>query len=78
MVLLARTQDPSENIKPSNCLSLFYADLKIGKAKGQVQVSPIKKMGGKAVDANAVSVFPSYKGTLSDVMHIRFSLTILK
>lgn len=64
MVLLARTTPLAPENKPSEGLSLFYADIATGKEKGQVTVSPIKKMGGKAVDANSVR-FSSTKRTPS-------------
>lgn len=54
MVLLARTTELAPENKLSAGLSVFYADIEKGKANGQVTVTPIKKMGGKAVDANTV------------------------
>ncbi|KAL8278380.1 hypothetical protein RQP46_009272 [Phenoliferia psychrophenolica] len=54
MVLLARTTELAPQNKPSAGLSLFYADIAKGKENGQVTVTPIKKMGGRAVDANTV------------------------
>ncbi|KAF8581484.1 acyl-CoA dehydrogenase NM domain-like protein [Ramaria rubella] len=61
MVLLARTTPLSElqksNTKPSEALSLFFADIKeqdgVTPQTG-IELRRIKKMGGKAVDANQV------------------------
>ncbi|KAI5477482.1 acyl-CoA dehydrogenase NM domain-like protein [Pseudohyphozyma bogoriensis] len=66
MVLLARTTPLGEG-KPSEGLSIFFADLKEGREKGTVQVSPIKKMGGKAVDANAV-FFDNFEVDAADLI----------
>lgn len=58
MVLLARTT-PLESVKrPSEGLSLFFIDF--DKAKPGVELRRIKKMGGRAVDANEI-FFENYR-----------------
>ncbi|KIN03372.1 hypothetical protein OIDMADRAFT_117564 [Oidiodendron maius Zn] len=58
MILLARTTPIEEVIKPSEGLSLFCINL--DKAKPGLHMQKIKKMGGRAVDANEV-FFDNYK-----------------
>ena len=53
MVLLARTTDLEDVKKPSEGLSVFYIDLDRSPNSG-FEAKPIKKMGGRAVDANQV------------------------
>ena len=67
MILLARTATPDSGKRPDQCLSLFYADIKTGKETGQVSVSPIDKMGGKAVDANVVA-FDDFEVDAADMI----------
>ncbi|KAM0745970.1 acyl-CoA dehydrogenase [Meredithblackwellia eburnea MCA 4105] len=67
MVLLARTTPLDSGTKPSDCLSIFYADIAKGKENGQVTVTPLKKMGGKAVDANSV-FFDNFEVDASDLI----------
>lgn len=58
MILLARTT-PLESVqKPSEGLSLFFIDF--DKARSGLEVQRIKKMGGRAVDANQV-FFDNYR-----------------
>ena len=64
--MLARTSSASES-KPTDALSLFYADLKRGRDSGQVTVQPIDKMGGRSVDANVVS-FEDFEVSASDMI----------
>ncbi|KAK1780642.1 acyl-CoA dehydrogenase/oxidase [Copromyces sp. CBS 386.78] len=52
MMLLARTTPREEAKKPSEGLSLFCIDL--NRYDHRLKVSKIKKMGGRAVDANEV------------------------
>ncbi|KAG0635130.1 acyl-CoA dehydrogenase/oxidase [Tuber brumale] len=52
MVLIARTTPPSEIKKPSEGLSLFF--IPFDKSAPGVTLRKIKKMGGKAIDANEV------------------------
>jgi acyl-CoA dehydrogenase len=52
MVLLARTTPLEEVKKPSEGLSLFFIDF--DKSKLGLELRKIKKMGGRAVDANEV------------------------
>lgn len=58
MMLLARTTPLEEVEKPSKGLSLFCIDL--DRAAGGLDMRKIKKMGGRAVDANEV-FFDNYK-----------------
>jgi acyl-CoA dehydrogenase len=58
MVLLARTTPLEEVKKPSEGLSLFYIDF--DKSQPGLDLRKIKKMGGRAVDANEV-FFDGYK-----------------
>jgi len=58
MVLLARTTPIEEVTKPSEGLSMFYVDF--DKSKPGLEAKRIKKMGGRAVDANQV-FFDNYK-----------------
>lgn len=58
MILLARTTPIEEVKKPSEGLSLFCIDL--DKTKPGLHMQKIKKMGGRAVDANEV-FFDNYK-----------------
>jgi acyl-CoA dehydrogenase len=59
MILLARTQAREEASKPSRALSLFCIPLDRSPGSG-LSMQRIKKMGGRAVDANEV-FFDSYK-----------------
>lgn len=52
MVLLARTTPLEEVTKPSEGLSLFFIDL--DKSAPGLELKRIKKMGGRAIDANEV------------------------
>lgn len=52
MVLLARTTPLEDVKKPSEGLSMFYIDM--DKSDPGLEVKRIKKMGGRAVDANQV------------------------
>lgn len=52
MILLARTTALEEVNKPSEGLSLFFIDL--DKSAPGLELRKIKKMGGRAVDANEV------------------------
>ena len=59
MVLLARTT-PLEQLNKSHLnrgLSVFYCDFARGKKEGSIIVQPIRKMGGRSVDANQVVLF---------------------
>ncbi|GAD92944.1 acyl-CoA dehydrogenase, putative [Paecilomyces variotii No. 5] len=58
MVLLARTTPLEEVKKPSEGLSLFFIDF--DKNAPGLELKKIKKMGGRAVDANEV-FFENYK-----------------
>lgn len=58
MILLARTTPAEEVKKPSEGLSMFCID--IDKTKPGLSMSKIKKMGGRAVDANEV-FFDNYE-----------------
>lgn len=58
MVLLARTTPLEEVKKPSEGLSLFFIDF--DKSNPGVELRRIKKMGGRAVDANEV-FFDNYR-----------------
>jgi len=58
MVLLARTTPLEEVKKPSEGLSLFFIDF--DKSKPGLELKKIKKMGGRAVDANEV-FFDNYE-----------------
>lgn len=58
MVLLARTTPLEEVKKPSEGLSMFYIDF--DRTKPGLEAKRIKKMGGRAVDANQV-FFDNYK-----------------
>ncbi|KAI0480559.1 putative acyl-CoA dehydrogenase [Xylariaceae sp. FL0804] len=59
MILLARTTPLEEVRKPSEGLSLFCIDLDRDAAAG-LEMRKIKKMGGRAVDANEV-FFDNYR-----------------
>lgn len=52
MVLLARTTRIEEVKKPSEGLSLFFIDL--DKSAPGLELKRIKKMGGRAIDANEI------------------------
>lgn len=52
MILLARTTPLEDVQKPSNGLSMFCID--INRSAGGLELRKIKKMGGRAVDANEV------------------------
>jgi acyl-CoA dehydrogenase len=52
MILLARTTPLDEVKKPSEGLSLFFIDF--DKQAPGLQLSKIKKMGGRAIDANEI------------------------
>lgn len=58
MVLLARTTPLEEVKKPSEGLSLFFVDL--DKSAPGLELKRIKKMGGRAIDANEV-FFDNFK-----------------
>jgi acyl-CoA dehydrogenase len=58
MVLLARTTPIEEVRKPSEGLSVFYIDF--DKTAPGLELKRIKKMGGRAIDANEV-FFDNYK-----------------
>ena len=58
MVLLARTTSLEEVKKPSEGLSLFFIDL--DKTAPGLELKRIKKMGGRAIDANEV-FFDNYR-----------------
>jgi len=58
MVLLARTTSIEEVQKPSEGLSMFYIDL--DKSNPGLEIKKIRKMGGRAVDANQV-FFDNYQ-----------------
>jgi acyl-CoA dehydrogenase len=58
MILLARTTPREEAEKPSEGLSLFCIDL--DRSQPGLQMRKIKKMGGRAVDANEV-FFDNYR-----------------
>jgi len=58
MVLLARTTPLEEVKKPSEGLSLFFIDL--DKSAPGLELKRIKKMGGRAIDANEV-FFDNYR-----------------
>lgn len=58
MVLLARTTSLEEVKKPSEGLSLFFIDL--DKSAPGLELKRIKKMGGRAIDANEV-FFDNYR-----------------
>ncbi|KAF2800168.1 acyl-CoA dehydrogenase NM domain-like protein [Melanomma pulvis-pyrius CBS 109.77] len=58
MVLLARTTPLEEVGKPSEGLSLFFIDL--DKSASGLELKRIKKMGGRAIDANEV-FFDNYR-----------------
>ncbi|KAM0708655.1 hypothetical protein Q7P35_005307 [Cladosporium inversicolor] len=58
MVLLARTTPLEEVTKPSEGLSMFYVDFDLSQPG--LEAKRIKKMGGRAVDANQV-FFDNYK-----------------
>lgn len=58
MILLARTTPLDKVKKPSEGLSLFFIDFD-GNAPG-LEIRRIKKMGGRAVDANEV-IFDNYR-----------------
>lgn len=58
MVLLARTTPLEQVKKPSEGLSLFFIDF--DKSKSGVDLRRIKKMGGRAVDANEI-FFDNYR-----------------
>ena len=59
MILLARTTPLPEVKKPSEGLSLFFIDFNGRHAPG-LELKKIKKMGGRAVDANEV-FFDNYQ-----------------
>lgn len=58
MILLARTTPLEEVQKPSEGLSMFCID--INKSSPALELKRIKKMGGRAVDANEV-FFDNYE-----------------
>lgn len=58
MILLARTKPRDECTKPSDGLSLFCIDL--DRSQPGLEMKRIKKMGGRAVDANEV-FFDNYR-----------------
>ena len=58
MILLARTTPLEDVKKPSEGLSLFFIDF--DRDAPELELRKIKKMGGRAVDANEV-FFDNYK-----------------
>ncbi|KAJ7854951.1 acyl-CoA dehydrogenase [Mycena olivaceomarginata] len=60
MILLARTTPLEDVQKPSNGLSMFCID--IDRSAAGLELRKIKKMGGRAVDANEV-FFDNYAGS---------------
>lgn len=58
MILLARTTPLEEVKKPSEGLSMFYIDF--DKSAPGLDLRRIKKMGGRAIDANEV-FFDNYR-----------------
>ena len=58
MILLARTTPLEDVEKPSEGLSLFFIDF--DKTAPGLELKKIKKMGGRAVDANEV-FFDNYR-----------------
>jgi acyl-CoA dehydrogenase len=58
MILLARTTPIEEVTKPSEGLSLFFVDF--DKTQPGLELKKIRKMGGRAVDANEV-FFDNYR-----------------
>lgn len=58
MILLARTTPIEQVTKPSEGLSLFFIDF--DKAQPGLELKKIRKMGGRAVDANEV-FFDNYR-----------------
>jgi acyl-CoA dehydrogenase len=58
MILLARTTVLEDVKKPSEGLSLFFIDF--DKLQPGLELKRIKKMGGRAIDANEV-FFDNYK-----------------
>jgi acyl-CoA dehydrogenase len=58
MVLLARTTSINDVKSSSEGLSLFFIDL--DKTAPGLELKPIKKMGGSAIDANEV-FFDNYR-----------------
>lgn len=58
MILIARTTPLEDVKKPSGGLSLFFIDF--DKNTPGLELTKIKKMGGKAVDANEV-FFDNYR-----------------
>ena len=58
MILLARTTPLKDVKKPSEGLSLFFIDF--NTSTPGLELRKIKKMGGRAVDANEV-VFDNYR-----------------
>ena len=58
MVLLARTTPIEDVTKPSEGLSLFFIDL--DKSSPGLELKRIKKMGGRAIDANEI-FFDNYR-----------------
>lgn len=58
MILLARTTPLEDVKKPSEGLSLFFIDF--DRSAPGVELKKIKKMGGRAVDANEV-FFDNYE-----------------
>lgn len=65
MVLLARTTPLDEVTKPSEGLSLFF--IEFNKSREGLDVQRIKKMGGRAVDANQV-FFDNYRVPASSLI----------
>jgi len=82
MILLARTTALEDVKKPSEGLSMFYIDF--DKTKPGLELKTIKKMGGRAIDANEV-FFDGYQvptdsliGTISHTRPRYFSLDWLR
>ena len=58
MILLARTTPLQDVKKPSEGLSLFFIDF--DRSTSGLELRKIKKMGGRAIDANEV-FFDNYR-----------------
>ncbi|KAF1732719.1 Acyl-CoA dehydrogenase fadE12 [Beauveria bassiana] len=67
MILLARTTPRDEAKKPSEALSLFCIPLDSKAADNGLSLRKIRKMGGRAVDANEV-FFEDYKVPASSLI----------
>lgn len=65
MILLARTTPVNEVTSPSQGLSLFF--IPFDRTKRGLSLQPLKKMGGRAVDANQV-FFDDYRVPASSLI----------